>query len=179
MGMVAMHPFICSSRVLQVRTNKSFLVTGFTCFHECGIGGASKYGVVGHMPLTTLSGVNVLDNATYQQPRVTMDRASVGYYRSDLANGVKVELAASDHAGFIQYTYPKNTDRIVLFDVSHNLPSLAEFIKSQSYSNGQIEVKKNGKRVQGWGVWRGGWGGTGINWGVGKSLSNYHAVVSC
>ncbi|OPB45613.1 GH92 alpha-1,2-mannosidase [Trichoderma guizhouense] len=135
-------------------------VTGFTCFHECGIGGASKYGVVGHMPLTTLSGVNVLDNATYQQPRVTMDRASVGYYRSDLANGVKVELAASDHAGFIQYTYPKNTDRIVLFDVSHNLPSLAEFIKSQSYSNGQIEVKKNGKRVQGWGVWRGGWGGS-------------------
>ncbi|KAK0757506.1 hypothetical protein N5P37_010233 [Trichoderma harzianum] len=86
-------------------------VTGFTCFHECGIGGASKYGVVGHMPLTTLSGVNVLDNATYQQPRVTMDRASVGYYRSDLANGVKVELAASDHAGFIQYTYPKNTER--------------------------------------------------------------------
>ncbi|PTB52058.1 glycoside hydrolase family 92 protein [Trichoderma harzianum CBS 226.95] len=141
-------------------------VTGFTCFHECGIGGASKYGVVGHMPLTTLSGVNVLDNATYQQPRVTMDRASVGYYRSDLANGVKVELAASDHAGFIQYTYPKNTERIVLFDVSHNLPSLAEFIKSQSYSNGQIEVKKNGKRVQGWGVWRGGWGGTGINWGI-------------
>ncbi|RFU78337.1 glycosyl hydrolase [Trichoderma arundinaceum] len=106
------------------------------------------------------NGVNVLDNATYQQPRVAMDRASVGYYRSDLANGVKVELAASNHAGFFQYTYPENTDRVVLLDVSHNLPSLAEFIKSQSYSNGQIEVKNRGQRVQGWGVWRGGWGGS-------------------
>ncbi|UKZ82789.1 hypothetical protein TrVFT333_010587 [Trichoderma virens FT-333] len=108
-------------------------VTAFTCFHECGIGGASKYGVVGHMPLTTLSGVNVLDNATYQQPRIAMDRASV-------------------------VLISKNTDRFVLLDVSHNLPSLAEFGKSQSYSNGQIEVKKKGQRVQGWGVWRGGWG---------------------
>ncbi|KAL6883182.1 glycoside hydrolase family 92 protein [Trichoderma longibrachiatum] len=148
-------------------------VTAFTCFHECGIGGASKYGVVGHMPLTTLSGVNVLDNATYQQPRVGMDRASVGYYRSDLANGVKVELTASNHAGFIHYTYPEDVEHIILFDVSHNLPSLAEFIKSQSYSNGKIEVKNRGQRVQGWGVWRGGWGGTGINWGVGSDYKIY------
>ncbi|KAM0263166.1 hypothetical protein ACHAQJ_001321 [Trichoderma viride] len=111
----------------------------FAGYTPDGNGGGSKYGVVGHFPLTTLSGVNVLDNATYQQPRVSMDKASVGYYRSDLANGVTVELAASDHAGFFQYTYPEDTDRIVLLDVSHNLPSLAEFIKSQSYSNGQIE----------------------------------------
>ncbi|PTB41856.1 glycoside hydrolase family 92 protein [Trichoderma asperellum CBS 433.97] len=128
-------------------------VTAFTCFHECGIGGASKYGVVGHMPLTTLSGVNVLDNTTYQQPRVSVDRASVGYYRSDLANGVTVELTASQHAGLFQYTYPENTDRVILLDVSHNLPSLAEFVKSQSYSNGQIEVKDGGRRVQGWGIY--------------------------
>lgn len=125
------------------------------------------------MPLTTLSGVNVLDNATYQQPRVGMDRASVGYYRSDLANGVKVELTASNHAGFIHYTYPEDVEHIILFDVSHNLPSLAEFIKSQSYSNGKIEVKNRGQRVQGWGVWRGGWGGTGINWGVGKFMPSW------
>lgn len=155
------------------------IVTAFTCFHECGIGGASKYGVVGHMPLTTLVGVNVLDNTTYQQPRVSMDRASVGYYRSDLANGVTVELTASNHAGFFQYTYPENTDRIVLLDVSHNLPSLAEFIKSQSYSNGQIEVTNGGRRVQGWGVWRGGWGGTGINWGVGKFSSAHEKFATC
>ncbi|KAL9468315.1 hypothetical protein ACSS6W_010009 [Trichoderma asperelloides] len=67
----------------------------------------------------------------------------------------------------------ENTDRVILLDVSHNLPSLAEFIKSQSYSNGQIEVTNGGRRVQGWGVWRGGWGGTGINWGVGKSSWRY------
>ncbi|KAL7941462.1 glycoside hydrolase family 92 protein [Trichoderma barbatum] len=102
-------------------------VTAFNCFHKCNIGGASKDGVVGHMPLTTLSGVNVLDNATYQQPRVTMEKASVGYYRSDLANGITIALTASNHAGF---------------------------------------VKKKGQRVQDWGVWRGGWGGTGINWGI-------------
>jgi hypothetical protein len=77
-------------------------VTAFTCFHECGIGGGSKYGVVGHMPLITLDGVNVLDNTTYMQPRVGHDRASVGYYTSQLANGVNVELSAWQHAGFLQ-----------------------------------------------------------------------------
>ena len=143
-------------------------MTAFTCFHECGIGGASKYGVVGHMPLTTLDGVNVLDNSTYMQSRVGKDTASVGYYHSQLKNGVSIELAASRHVGFLQYTFPKKGNRYVLFDVSHNLGSLAEFIKSQTYSNGQIIVKNKGTRVQGWGVWRGGWGGGGINWGVGE-----------
>ncbi|KAF2098315.1 glycoside hydrolase family 92 protein [Rhizodiscina lignyota] len=133
-------------------------VTAFTCFHECGIGGGSKYGVVGHMPLLTLEGVNVLDNMTYMQPRKGMDRASVGYYRSDFKNGITTELAASRHAGFIQYTFPAGGDRIVLADVSHNLPSLAEFIKSQTYSNGQLVVTDGGRGYHGWGVWRGGWG---------------------
>lgn len=122
------------------------------------------------MPLTNLDGVNVLDNTTYMQPRISHDQASVGYYKSNLANGVTVELAASRHAGFIQYTYPPDGDRIVLVDVSHNLPSgiEAEFVKSQTYSNGQLVAHDGGAYYTGWGVWRGGWGGGGVAWGEGK-----------
>ncbi|CAL5867506.1 uncharacterized protein PFLUO_LOCUS1725 [Penicillium psychrofluorescens] len=150
-------------------------VTAFTCFHECGVGGGSKYGVVGHMPLTTLDGVNVLDNTTYMQPRVGHDRASVGYYASQLANGANVELSASQHAGFFQYNYPSHGDRIVLADVSHNLPSGidAEFPKSQTYSNGQMIVQNGGQRFVGWGVWRGGWGGGGVAYGEGSDMQVY------
>lgn len=54
--------------------------------HESGTGGAVKYGVIPQMPLTSLDGVNVLDNLTYMQPRTEHDSASVGYYRTSLQN---------------------------------------------------------------------------------------------
>lgn len=41
--------------------------------HESGTGGAPKYGIIPQMPLTgRLEGVNVLDNRTYCQPRVSI-----------------------------------------------------------------------------------------------------------
>ena len=140
-------------------TDYTNAVTGFSFLHESGIGGAPKYGVVAQMPLTILEGVNILDNLTYMQPRVQQDFASVGYYRSDLQNGVEVELAASRHAGILQYTFPFAGDKIVHVDVSHHLPAMAdaEPLKSQTYSNGQLTVSDNGAQYTGWGVWKGGW----------------------
>jgi hypothetical protein len=45
-------------------------VTGM--MHESGTGGAPKYGVIPQMPLTsTEAPVNLLDNQTYAQPRVS------------------------------------------------------------------------------------------------------------
>ena len=100
--------------------------------HESGTGGAPKYGVVPQMPLTSLQGVNVLDNLTYMQPRVGNDSASVGYYRTHLQNGVVAEMSASQHAGIMQYTYPATADgKYILVDLSHYLPANDDNIPEQ------------------------------------------------
>ena len=77
------------------------------------------------MPLTTLEGVNVLDNLTYMQPRIGNDTAFVGYYKTSLANGVEAEITASQHAGLFQYSFPEapQADRHILVDISHFLPA--------------------------------------------------------
>ena len=50
--------------------------------------------------------------------QVGKDDASVGYFKTQLKNGVKLELSASRHAGIMQYSFPKG-DKNVLVDVSH------------------------------------------------------------
>lgn len=46
-------------------------ITGM--MHESGTGGAPKYGVIPQMPLTSIEApVNLLDNQTYAQPRVSV-----------------------------------------------------------------------------------------------------------
>jgi putative alpha-1,2-mannosidase len=89
--------------------------------HVSGTGGAPKYGVVPQMPLTSLEGVNVLDNLTYMQPRIGNDTASVGYYRTHLQNDIIAEMSANQHAGIIQYTSSRGN--YVLVDLSHYLPT--------------------------------------------------------
>jgi putative alpha-1,2-mannosidase len=98
-------------------------VTAITMLHESGTGGAPTYGIVPQMPLTSLDGVNLMDNLTYMQPRSTKDVAEVGYYKTSLANGVVAEISATHHAGIIKYSYPKNERKYVLVDISHFLPS--------------------------------------------------------
>lgn len=47
-------------------------VTGISMMHESGTGGSPKYGLISQMPLTSVdSPVNILDNTTYSQPRVS------------------------------------------------------------------------------------------------------------
>ena len=128
-------------------------VTAISFLHESGTGGAPKYGVVPQMPLTSVDGVNVLDNLTYSQPRIGNDAASTGYYRTTLQNGVTAEMSASRHAGIIKYTGAN----YILVDVSHYLPTGDEPKNGQQYSNGQLEMSANGQRYSGHGVWRGGW----------------------
>jgi putative alpha-1,2-mannosidase len=109
------------------------------------------------MPLATLKGVNVLDNFTYMQERVGLDIASVGYYKTVLANGVTVELSATAHTGIVQYNYSAETsEKHILVDISHMLPSSGEAQHSQFYSNGFIERSPDGRMYQGYGVYRGG-----------------------
>lgn len=109
------------------------------------------------MPLSTLENVNVLDNFTYMQERSELDVASVGYYKTVLGNGVTAELTASAHAGIILYNYsPNATERHILVDVSHMLPSSGEAQHSQFYANGFLERSPDGSKYQGYGVYRGG-----------------------
>ncbi|KAI8956480.1 glycoside hydrolase family 92 protein [Daldinia sp. FL1419] len=131
-------------------------VTAITMLHESGTGGAPTYGLIPQMPLTSLDGVSLLDNLTYMQPRVGPDVAGVGYYKTQLQNGVTAEMSAAMHAGIIKYTYPKSSDgRYILVDVSHYLPSTGD--KGQFYSNGKIDRSLDGASYSGYGVYRGGW----------------------
>ncbi|KAF2669377.1 alpha-1,2-mannosidase family protein-like protein [Microthyrium microscopicum] len=130
-------------------------VTSISLLHESGTGGAPKYGVVSQMPLTTLQNVNLLDNMTYAQPRVGHDSAGVGWYSTKLASGVVIRMAACMHTGIVEYTFPDKGEKHVLVDVSHYLPTQDDHLASQFYSNGRVELTKEGYR--GWGTWRGGW----------------------
>lgn len=109
------------------------------------------------MPLTSLDGVNVLDNLTYMQPRTRDDTASVGYYSTSMSNGVRAEMSASQHAGIMQYTYPAASDKYILVDLSHYLPTQDDHVPSQYYSNAKIDIDEDGAAYSGFGVYRGGW----------------------
>jgi putative alpha-1,2-mannosidase len=90
-------------------------VTAITMLHESGTGGAPTYGLVPQMPLTSLEGVNVMDNLTYMQPRISEDIASVGYYKTSLENRVVAEMSASQHAGIMKYSYPVARQEVCAF----------------------------------------------------------------
>ncbi|KAG4438563.1 hypothetical protein IFR05_005938 [Cadophora sp. M221] len=78
-------------------------VTAISMMHEPGTGGFPKYGILPQMPLTTVEApVNLLDNQTYWQARVGNDIGSLGYFKTQLENGITVELSAARHAGIMQ-----------------------------------------------------------------------------
>lgn len=108
------------------------------------------------MPLTTLENVNLFDNLTYMQPRVVEDEAQVGYYKTQLQNGVTAEISASMHAGIMKYQFPEDADgKYVLVDISHFLPGVGK--KEQQYSNGYLERSEDGAWYSGYTVFREGW----------------------
>jgi putative alpha-1,2-mannosidase len=131
------------------------LVTAISMMHESGTGGSAKYGIIPQMPLTTLDGVNVLNNRTYWQKRTGQDIAKVGYFSMQLENGVGVELSASRHAGIFQYDFPGG-DQHVLVDVSHYLPAEGGGGDSQFFAGGEIKLLSDGKTYTGYGTYGGG-----------------------
>lgn len=142
-------------------------IWGFSMIHESGTGGAPKYGVVSQMPV-----VGNVSNplADLSQARAAPDQGSVGYYRTQLANGVMVELAASERAGMYVYTFPNNgttsstntmmttttTTVSVVVDVSHVLPSFRGLGWEQHYSEGNFTLLQDG-HYEGFGVYNNGW----------------------
>jgi putative alpha-1,2-mannosidase len=121
--------------------------------HESGTGGSPKYGVVSQMPLTGSVDNPLIDLAV---TRSSADVGSPGYYKTSLASGVQVELAASSHVGYFQYTFPAGQNSSVLVDVSHFLPSNRGGGLAQAYSNGNMQVYPDG-HYEGSGTYHGGW----------------------
>lgn len=128
-------------------------IWGFSMMHESGTGGAPKYGVVSQMPVLG----NVRDpTVNLSQPRAVPDEATVGYYKSSLANGVTVELAGTEHAGLYQYSFPESSTASIVVDVSHVLPSFRGLGWEQHFSGGSFEVFDDGSYT-GSGTYDNGW----------------------
>jgi putative alpha-1,2-mannosidase len=121
--------------------------------HESGTGGAPKYGVVSQMPV-----IGDVPNplAELSIGRASADEGSVGYYKASLASGVTVELAATEHAGFYQYSFPEGNSSSIVVDVSHVLNSFRGFGWGQSYSNGSFSTFDDG-HYEGSGTYNNGW----------------------
>ncbi|KAF2734433.1 glycosyl hydrolase [Polyplosphaeria fusca] len=119
-------------------------VTGISMMHESGTGGGPKYGYPAQMPLTSLNGINLLDNRTYWQTRTGQDKATVGYFSTHFEESdITVELSATRHAGILHYTYP-TSEKHVLVDFSHYLPHVSRSWDSQFYTGGEIQIQPNG-----------------------------------
>jgi predicted alpha-1,2-mannosidase len=128
-------------------------VFGFSMMHESGTGGAPKYGVVSQMSVVG----NVSSPlANLSQPRASPDQGGVGYYKSSLANGVTVELSATEHAGLYSYSFPNGSTSSIVVDVSHVLPSFRGLGWEQHYSGGNFSILQDG-HYEGSSIYNNGW----------------------
>jgi putative alpha-1,2-mannosidase len=144
-------------------------VTGFSMMHESGklycsgarnlllnsgtgTGGAPKYGVVSQLPVIGEISNPLLD---FSLPRgADDDEAELGWYKATLSNDVTVELAASRHSGVIRHTFPADaTEKHILVDVSHFLPSTRGLGIEQHYVEGGMKLHSDG-HYTGYGVVR-------------------------
>lgn len=121
--------------------------------HESGIGGAPKYGVASQFPVPGSVRNPLIDLSS---KRSKPDEGQVGYYKSSLASGVTVELAATNHAGFYQYTFPQGQQSSVVVDVSHVLPSFRGMKWGQEYKGGAFSIAQDG-HYEGSGTYDKGW----------------------
>lgn len=78
--------------------------------------------------------------ADLSSSRSSPDRAEVGHYSSSLANGVSVDLAASDHGGMFSYRFPGGLDANIVVEASRFLPSHRGLGTEQHYVNGNISL---------------------------------------
>lgn len=121
--------------------------------HEQGTGGAPKYGTVSQLPLAG-NITDPLSNITVARSRT--DKGSVGYYNAQTADGVEVELSASARAGIYRYTFPSDSEKNILVDVSHVLPSFRGQGLGQNYEGGNLTIFADG-HYEGLGTYNNGW----------------------
>lgn len=103
-------------------------IFGFSHTHLSGTG-CSDYGDVLLMPMVNkYSFVNSVYSSAFSHSN---EKASPGYYKVLLDNGVTVELTASKRTGFHKYTYPQGQTPYVVLDLTHRdevIESYAEVV---------------------------------------------------
>jgi len=94
-------------------------ITGFSHTHLSGTGAQDLYDIQ-MMPscqeLNDLSKSNDFSSSFSHQK----EKASAGYYRVELDNGILVELTATTHTGMHRYTYPKDGNKSLIIDMSNS-----------------------------------------------------------
>ncbi len=107
-------------------------VYGFsqTRMHGTGI---VDYGTIGLMPTLGMTAAKTTAKGHRAAFAHADEHASPGRYEVTLADGIEVELTATDHVALHRYTFPPATDATVLVDIGHALPDV-EII------DGQVDV---------------------------------------
>lgn len=128
-------------------------VVGFAQTHVSGTGGGQKYGNILLMPYVGSHGTGT--------PMTDIRRDEVidlGYYATELASGVGVEVTSAHGAAIYQFSYPEGKEAGLAVDAGFFLGTspVPDQRETQQLVGSQIEVVSD-KAVKGYSRVRGGW----------------------
>ena len=84
--------------------------------------GIPDLGAVGIMPVVGMSPARITEVGHTTRFSHANERAAPGYYDLTLADGVRVELTATQRVALHRFTFPAEGDPVVLIDLAHTLP---------------------------------------------------------
>ena len=113
--------------------------SGFSMTHMTGTGGTPMYGAVSQLPWVG----DIDDPFTLTVGRGSDDVSRIGYYHAVTSQTVRVELAATDHAGMYNYTFPNAKGKIVV-DLSHRLRSFDDQQLDQQFYRADLKIDSKG-----------------------------------
>lgn len=96
-------------------------VTAFSQVRLHGTG-IPDLGAVGIMPVVGMSPARITEAGHTTVFAHANERAAPGYYDVTLADGVRVELTATQRVALHRFTYPASGDPVALIDLAHTLP---------------------------------------------------------
>lgn len=100
-------------------------IDGFSLFHLVGVG-VADYGNVLFMPMDGWDASRTSPDAWRQTFSHDEEEAAPGRYAVTLDDGIRVELAATNHAAHQRYTWPDDvTDPVLVIDLEHALGNTA------------------------------------------------------
>lgn len=110
--------------------------------------GIPDLGAVGFMPALGMTRERTSDAGHTTQFSHANESASPGYYQVTLADGIRVELTATQRVALQRFTFPSAGDPVVLVDLAHTLPQCRVDRASLTVDAARREVSGRA-RVQG------------------------------
>ncbi len=125
-------------------------IEGFSFNHMSGIGWYGDLGNIQVMPVTEDTDLRSGSNAELPFSKGVVgwksefchenEKTRVGYYSVKLDRyNIFAECTASEHAGFLRFTYPQNTDRKIIINFSRRIGGKADFQEIDVISDRKIE----------------------------------------